>query len=418
MEIFDERNCPLEESIPEAIDHIADSDTSEEYSDAMPDPALSRDELQIQSSFDMAIKTVRLNLSKSLVTAPTLRATGNQLKEMESLLLELKEAGKKRLAKLDSTDQTEIDAHQTHYIEHISAKEEDYFEQLIKYEQIMETAQSTAAANNVTTAKQAMFDAKKEQLVHDLDKILADVKSEDPQLPLSKSKQASYTQRVEEARLVMNKDLAETVNEMIHADPARAQLLASQLVTAQTECKSKIVNIVEAVASIKSSGLVTSTPNQTMLFPNEVSSASTATKTKTKYKYRPPEIPKFTGDIAKFPRFYEEWHESIMPEEEDSWILRVLDEKTPACDDLSIYTTSKEAWTYLSNKYANPLQVADTLIKDFMALTALEGHNDQQKLVDLETRLLKLKSQLNAVHEIEQISNNLHAICHAPDLSK
>ena len=197
----------------------------------------------------------------------------------------------------------------------------------------------------MSAGKQALFDAKKNQLVNDLDDILAKLDDEDAAIPLTRAKQAAYNQRVEEAKLVLSKELGDHINYMITMDPAKANVYASQLVSAQAECKEKITNIVSKVPGLRVSGNATSTPNNSFLFNVDPSGSNDRSRTKKSYKYRPPEIPKFDGDIAKFLRFHDEWQE-IQEGEEDSWILRVLDEKTPGSDDLMDHDSNTSFTTW------------------------------------------------------------------------
>ena len=125
------------------------------------------------------------------------------------------------------------------------------------------------------------------------------------------------------------------------------------------------------------------------------------------YKYRLQDIPTFNGQPSEFPQWMNEWLTVVQPGHDDVWIMRNLQDRTLKEDDIMMFQKPDEAWNYLKSKYANPVKVSATQMDGFMKLRSMPGANDQQKLIKLESTLLKLVAQLRAVDQVEQITNNL-----------
>ena len=84
-----------------------------------------------------------------------------------------------------------------------------------------------------------------------------------------------------------------------------------------------------------------------------------------------------------------EWTTLVQPGKDDAWIMRNLQDKTPKDDDIMMFQNPTEAWSYLKSKYVNPVKVSATQMDTFMRIKTLAGNNDQQKLIKLESTLLK-----------------------------
>ena len=102
--------------------------------------------------------------------------------------------------------------------------------------------------------------------------------------------------------------------------------------------------------------------------------------------------------------------------EEDSWVIRHLNKKTPKCDDLTIFTTAKECWDYLDQKYANPLVVSSTLVDKFLNTKTLQGANEETKLSNLRHMVMKLHVNLKVVNQDFHLTRNLSVLNHCVKL--
>ena len=70
-------------------------------------------------------------------------------------------------------------------------------------------------------------------------------------------------------------------------------------------------------------------------------------------KYREDEIPKFDGDVTKYPEFKREWQEAIQKGRPCAWIISNLDKRTPSDVSLLNCLTVAECWEELDAVYAN-----------------------------------------------------------------
>ena len=97
---------------------------------------------------------------------------------------------------------------------------------------------------------------------------------------------------------------------------------------------------------------------------------------------------------------YTPWHVTMA--------LRMLQKYTPETDNLSIYETVDQAWAYLDKKYANSTAVSARLIEDFIKDRSNPGKNDDQKLLSLHNKTMKLYSRLKVVSQETQLTHNIY----------
>ena len=77
-------------------------------------------------------------------------------------------------------------------------------------------------------------------------------------------------------------------------------------------------------------------------------------------------MPKFSGEFRVYPKWKDEFLESILPHFDDKKKIRLLDEHSPVECDLRNCETVEDAWIKLDNKYANPHLIASILLEDYV----------------------------------------------------
>ena len=134
-------------------------------------------------------------------------------------------------------------------------------------------------------------------------------------------------------------------------------------------------------------------------------------------KYREEEIPKFEGDVAKYPEFKREWQEAVQMGRPSAWIISNLDKRTPSDVSLLNCETVAQCWEELDAVYANPLWICQTLIDRFWK-SDFSG-NDTQVMFKIEKHVSTLvrtlqtvKAEQNFIGSLNEISKVLELFPH------
>ena len=265
-----------------------------------------------------------------------------------------------------------------------------------------------------------------------VDDIVKAASEENKETPLSRAKYHHYTNSLEELRKEVQTDLKLTLKELSTLDPEKQgdykalydeestyfsgqRFIALSSISALEQeapvAQSSTNNSInqgdsafnsEEFAETLARGLSNATFNPT-------DSSSTSTKS-AKYKYKLEDVPTLKEDVKDYPWFRDEWHKCVMPGQSDAMVLRMLQKYTPESDDMSIFETPDQAWSYLDKKYANSVAVSARLIEEFIKDKSLVGKNDDQKLMYLHNKVMKLYSRLKAVGQDSQLTHNIYVM--------
>ena len=119
--------------------------------------------------------------------------------------------------------------------------------------------------------------------------------------------------------------------------------------------------------------------------------------------YQKEAIPRFTGEVRKFPEWRREMVEEVLVGLPDSRAVRILNKYTPKLIDLQNCTTLTEALTELDHQYGNATNISATFIKEFLDLK-FKAKSPQSKVVEIKTAVFQLFTDLKAVKQEENLT--------------
>ena len=251
-------------------------------------------------------------------------------------------------------------------------------------------------------SKKAMLSTRKNQVENGLVSLRREMEVLPNDAILTRAQYHHFSTMVDSLKEMLQGDILTLQDELLAFKPAEAQNLTITFTTFYDALikDHQEVTLILAGLRVPNEAFSTSTPASSMLEPPPPANGATGSVQRQRtnlYNYRKEDIPGFeSGDVGDYPGFKKEWLESVMQGQSEAWILRNLNSVTPKEDDLSIYSTSKEAWLHLDAKYANPVAVSASLMKEFLMTSKLEGSNDQKKLLDLYHKVMKLHKRLSA----------------------
>ena len=368
------------------------------------------EELVLQTTCKNQHQLLQTHLQKD-VSSSTIRTSTLAIEKYAKALDDLEKKTLSRIGRIaeDNVRDTENTAWFTFYQEHTG--------NLTSHQGTLDVQTGNVQSTSVQTlqTKQHQYNQRVSQIQDQVANVLAELNTLDESKPLSKQQYSVFTKTLEEARnsLADAGPMELLTSEIIKLDPANAPTFANQWFTKQS---SLIKNLSAAEMRLSRQNI----PDTSMLSPNQSfdlqsnqgGAASGSSKSNLYKLYGKQEIPSFDKEYHKYPSWRQEWHSCIMPGQDEAWLLRMLDQKTPKSDDISIYQTMKEAWAYLDEVYANPLSVSAHLMTGFMSDKPIPGANDDQKLINLHTQVMKLLNDLKAVGEEHQLTKNTFAIQH------
>ena len=378
-------------------------------------PKLSDAEQKARSSLDTNLaqlkrfKDAEINEKKHKARERCLEKCWSFLKTAETLAQD----------RLNTLEGQEKNVALEEWFKYLEANEEEIQEQQIAHDKFESDAAPPAAGDVASeaqvVAKKSMLLSKKNQVENGLVALRRELENIPDSQNLNKPQYHHYSLLLDSLRVVLYEDMDAYQQELLGLKPADAQTLSTTYSGYVDPLYKDFqeVTLVLASKNIPDDVVFTSTPQNSILEPAGGAVGGQGVSKKSLYHYSKEKIPGFeSGDVGEYPGFKKEWEESVMPGQSDAWVIRNLQRLTPKEDDLSIFCTAKEAWAHLDAKYANPVAVSSTLMKDFLAVTKLDGSNDQQRVLDLYLKVMKLHKRLTAVEEAEQLTNNMTAISH------
>merc|ERR1712218_387146 len=96
----------------------------------------------------------------------------------------------------------------------------------------------------------------------------------------------------------------------------------------------------------------------------------------------------------------------VLPAKGDRQQLRLMARLCPHKDLVRLFKTPNEAWEHLNDLYANPVVVAEKVIRAFTNSDSLEGSSDEAKVISLQKKLQSLYLTLEVVNEQEQLTRH------------
>ena len=96
----------------------------------------------------------------------------------------------------------------------------------------------------------------------------------------------------------------------------------------------------------------------------------------------------------------------VLPDKGPRQQLRLMARLSPHKDLVRLFKTPAEAWEHLDDLYANPVVVAEKVIRAFTNLDSLEGSTDEAKVISLQKKLQSLYLTLEVVNEQEQLTRH------------
>ena len=265
--------------------------------------------------------------------------------------------------------------------------------------------------------------------------LCTNVEKEPKDTRLSRVRYQCYMDSLEQAKNSLKIDLKSLLDELLKLQPDKAAVSGALIDDAEKTFVEKRTSLMFSLTAfeVEPAAMLTSTPDQSMLHPPpsqplstdlitsivtavNASNTQSSTTQKSKYKYDKDKPPIFNGQYEEFPEWMDEWETCVMPGENDTWLLRTMNKCTPKCDDLTIFSTSREAMDHMKGKYANPIAVSNSLIKKFVAKNSLPGRNDDQKLIQLHYELQRLHHKLKVNKQEEQLTQSSFIVQHAMEL--
>ena len=129
------------------------------------------------------------------------------------------------------------------------------------------------------------------------------------------------------------------------------------------------------------------------------------------YEKRKP--PKFTGDILRYPRWYDEMRYTIAPHTKEREMITLLDENTPSTINLANNDTLEQCWEDLNNRYANPTVIVAKVSKTFLDFKPKSNWSSQLALLQLESIVTDTYKSLKCVDRLKQLTEVDHMLAHA-----
>ena len=247
-----------------------------------------------------------------------------QLDAIAEVLTEWHEVHTRLLAKQEPNAKKDF---QKNFLKEFQVKQVQLEENYCKYEELDGPAQRQPD-NNVTVAKgkNELLKSKMNSSLAQATALKAKIVTENKEEPLAKTKCKYYASALEELQQDMQ-GFEELVSEITTLHPADAQTYLTSFATELAKIKT-LYN--EAHAELASLGVseevytgVNPSPRSSII--QIAGQEMAAPKVQKKYQYKLQDIPSFTkDDVASFPYFYKEWHESVMPGQDPAWVLRQL----------------------------------------------------------------------------------------------
>ena len=328
-------------------------DAPEEVEEDHEDPEMANNlqtaEVKIKQKLSDALASMAVLWGLEATRART-RGIKEVVDSLAFMLQDWKENHYKRMAKEAPEAQK---AFHEEWLKEFHATKLKVDEEILKYEEIDGVAPPPQDANPNATLAKGKFSILKGKITGTLnhaDTIKAKLAEESTTEEVPKAKYTFYAQGLDEVKRDIE-CLEELISEIITLHPADSEAYMTHYNTEVGKIKASHVESSSALASLKVpdqtfTAVRMSTPRTSFLNPAQpdgpTSTPSTSVK---KYQYKLQDLPSFSkDDIASFPNFYKEWKESIMPGNEDAWILRHLNSRTPKEDDLTIFATPDHAW--------------------------------------------------------------------------
>ena len=157
-----------------------------------------------------------------------------------------------------------------------------------------------------------------------------------------------------------------------------------------------------------------STPNQSLnaedisaLITAATTAASAASsKRRSQYDFGKNPLPTFDGDPIDYPSWKEEMTNDVLPDKGAKQQLRLMAKLSPNKDLPRLFKSPEEAWLDLDSLYANPVVVAEKVIRAFNDSNSLEGNSDEARVISLHKRIKSLYLTLEVVGEEEQLTHH------------
>ena len=232
-----------------------------------------------------------------------------------------------------------------------------------------------------------------------------------------------YTNRAAIIREMIRPQLGQVYEELMKFDPnittESSDALNTKVLRLEKALDEVIKNLYKkkfpASMSLGGPG-ASSTPNNSFIL-GQVSQQQSNTGGHKQYNYPRTELPVFTGDYLKFPKWRKEMERDVcLPHHSDDYCLRMISELSPEKDLQDLVLTKEEGWAYMHDKYANPAKVSKRVIQQFVNEKSIEGPTDQAKLVNLYKRFRKCYLTLHIVGQEKRMTNEHSMLTHTIDI--
>ena len=259
-----------------------------------------------------------------------------------------------------------------------------------------------------------------------LNQLVSQLQKLDTGATLSRVQYSHYNKSMLEHKTTITQELPTLANSVVAADPIGAPAF-------MTDWSKTLANLHTLLGQVSHLVSQCDIPDSSLISPTSVapsvpsianlnSSTSTSDSTDSTSRYKrsfytidnKQRIPKFKGEYHLYPGFRREWKEAVIPDcDNPSWAIRVLNDSTPKSIDLSHLTSLDDAWEALDKKFANPMVVSDTVMREYFAVTEAKGANDDEKVIFINDLLVKMMANLNAINQTAMLTSNSFAITHA-----
>ena len=413
----DEEEPHDEAADPELAQLLEQADTAM----AAPPPVIPPAELKLRNTAKFLLNTAKTIAGKD-ATQSQIRILSTQLTKFRNTLTELDRLTERRL-QTDTEDTNLREREIEEWLNEQMALEEEYQTYATKVSDWETADADTVAPPPELAAKKSAMTMK----INSIKKAIAEVKTavtkeKAENQNMARAKFDAFNGTLQTIRKRINSDIETLVEQINSLDPDSSD----NMITEATKHQDDLNALLQVV---QQDLLAAPILDQSLFIPPLASSrqgssnhlaqqmSQDSLNLSRRHKYKLEDVPDYDGkDPCMYPAFKQEWLEGVQVGQEDSWIIRHLNKKTPKADDLTIFTTAAEAWDYLDQKYANPLVVSSTLIDQFLNTKVIPGPNEETKLANLRHMVMKLIVNLRVVKQEFQMTRNLSVLNHCVKL--
>ena len=299
-----------------------------------------------------------------------------------------------------------------------------------RYEQLFRPAEQDPEVDTGPSSEVllAVAQSKIDALVSQIDFRLLQLETEVTGLsdnPVTKATYMELSTRAANINKMLRPDLSDLFDDKAKIDPARHEDFYKELSTQINKTTQRLDKLLSDVHKLQLDDSTfhqptpgSSTPNQTLnadditsIINAATAAATTAASTanakrRSVYDYGKNPLPSFDGDPINYPSWKEEMKNDVLPDKGPKQQLRLIAKLSPNKDLVRLFKTPEEAWDHLDDLYANPVIVAEKVIKSFTDSSTLDGNSDEAKVISLQKRLKALYLTLEVVGEQEQLTHH------------